>query len=180
MFKFDWVCIWIWIRKQNGKKIPLLSSGSWPQAAQHRRAPSPPRCPFFFFPRTAQFPRCALRSGPARVASEQAWSRSRSAAWHRPHAPSLPRWLPWPTRQMFLLARNRHGLAMAVSFFDTSHLGTLRPKLTRPLNSSLPVPCVPHHALDWAIAPPGARVSQPRIRRRSLTSPSCLVGSLSR
>ena len=158
MFKFDWVCIWIWIWKQNGKKFlfSLLARG--------RRQPStgvllPLRATLSSFsPRTAQFPRCSLRSGPARVASEQAWSRSRSAAWHRPHAPSLPRWLPWPTRQMFLLARNRHGLAMAVSFFDTSHLGTLRHKLTRPLNSSLPVPCVPHRALDRTIAPPGALV----------------------
>ena len=137
--------------------------------------------PFLLFPPGRPSSR-AVHSEAAQLAwpASKPEAAARSAAWHHPHAPSLPRWLPWPTRQMFLLARNRHGLAMAVSFFDTSHLGTLRPKLTRPFNSSLSVPCVPHRALDWTIAPPGARVSQPRIRRRSLTSLSCLVGSLSR
>jgi len=65
---------------------------------------------------------------------------------------------------MFLLARNWHGLAMAMSFFDMSRLGTLRHKLTQPLNSCLPVPCVPHHALDRTIVLPGALVLQSRIR----------------
>ena len=78
------------------KKIPLLSYGPWPQAAQHRPAPSPPRDPLFFFLRAA------------RSSFEVAQLRGPAAATEAASTPSLPlpptdRWTPFVRSVSYLI-----------------------------------------------------------------------------
>jgi len=107
------------------KKIPLLSYGPWPQAAQLRPAPSPPSGPFFFFLRTA-------RSSPGRPSSRAARSEAAQLRGPATSAPSLP--LP-PTDQWVLFVSSSSYL---VSNTDSSAAGRVHPA-----HVSRHLPCLP-------------------------------------